>query len=60
MSDRVDVANYWDLEGLLPAMGDDSKHAMVVRVEMPPIEKESGVQDSRVDITLDICNYLWL
>lgn len=57
---RVDLVHNRDLEDFLFAIHDNDEYEAVVRVEELLIEKRGGVQDSQVDITLDVCNYLGL
>ena len=60
VGDWVDVAHDRDLEGLLAAMCDDSKHKAVIMVEQLLIEEKDGVQDGQVGTTLNVGNYLGL
>lgn len=46
VSNQVDIANNWDLEGLLVVMGDNNKYKTVIRMKTLLIEKGGNVKNS--------------
>lgn len=57
---QIDIANYVYLEGLLAAVDDDGEYEIMIRVEMPLVEKWSIIMHGYISATLNIGNYLWL
>lgn len=56
ISNQVNIAHDWDLEGFLAIMDYHIKHNIVIKVDKLLIKERSRIEDGSIDTSLDIDN----